>query len=174
MNRLKTLSSSWTILVYCLVCCTELGCVTTKRAAIEPAADLSKKARSIFDLPIYRVDIRGYRMYEALDELSKAIERASHGRVRFVFQLSSIGGAREAREWLQKYGTTPVWPIPGPLNPYVSVRAENTNLRRIVDSLCQQSGWIYNEAITPVGYVFIVRERPEVSPTPNPKVRATQ
>jgi hypothetical protein len=43
-----------------------------------------------------------------------------------------------------------------------------------VDSLCRQSGWTYDEVITPVGYVFIVRERREVFPKPNPKVRAIQ
>jgi hypothetical protein len=158
MNRLKTLPDFCTILAYCLVCCTHSGCAEERHAIIQPATAFPKSG-AVFDLPIYRVDIRGYRMYEALEELSKAIEGTSRRRFRFVFQLTSVGGPREAREWLQKYGTAPVWPIPDALNPFVYVEAENTNLRRIVDSLCRQSGWTYNEVITPVGYVFIVREK---------------
>jgi len=121
---------------------------------------LNKSAQSIFDLPIYRADIRGYRMYEALDKLSKAVETTSNGHVRFVFQISWL----KPREYMRKYGGLAAWPIPNQLNPFVHFQGANIDLRTVIDSLCRQSGWTYDEVITPVGYVFTVKERPGAGP----------
>jgi hypothetical protein len=145
VNRLKTRPRLWPVLAYCFVCCAELGCVTTKRATIEPAPVLSKTENSILDLPINRVDIHGYRMHEALDKLAKAIETSSKGKYRFVIVTTWI----KAKEYSQKYGSADIagkWPTP---NPYVHFQGINTNLRAVIDSLCQQSGWKYES--TPIG-----------------------
>jgi hypothetical protein len=132
------------------------GGTTTKRAIIDPAPALNKSAQSIFDLSIYRADIRGYRMYEILDKLSEAVEIASKGQLRFVFQISWL----KPQEYMRKYGGLAAWSIPDQLNPFVHFQGANIDLRTIIKSLCRQSGWTYNEVITPVGYVFTVRERP--------------
>lgn len=154
----------------CLLSVPSHGCVTTKRAIIEPAPALNKNARSIFDLPVYRVDIQGYRMYEALDKLAQAVKAQSNGRVRFVFQISWL----KPQEYMRKYGGLAAWPIPDPLNPFVHFQGVNVNLRTIINSLCQQSGWTYDEVITPVGYVFTVRESPRVGRTMKGDGTATQ
>jgi hypothetical protein len=144
------------VFVYCLLWPVSSGGSTTKRAVIDPAPALNKSSQTIFDLSIYRADIRGYRMHEALDKLSEAIERASKGQLRFVFQLSWLN----PQEYMRKYGGLAAWPIPSQLNPFVHFQGANIDLRTIIKSLCRQSGWTYNETITPVGYVFTVRERP--------------
>jgi hypothetical protein len=154
----------------CLLSAPSSGCVTTKRAIIEPAPALNKNTRSIFDLPVYRVDIRGYRMYQALDTLAQAVEARSNGQVRFVFQISWL----KPREYMRKYGGLAAWPIPDPLNPFVHFQGTNVDLRTIINSLCQQSGWAYDEVITPVGYVFTVRESPGVGRDRNRDGTATQ
>jgi hypothetical protein len=132
----------------------------TERAIIDPAPSLNRTGESIFDLSVYRADIRGYRMHEALDKLSEAVDRASKGQLRFVFQISWL----KPREYMQKYGGVAAWPIPDSLNPFVHYQGANIDLRTIIRSLCRQSGWTYSETITPVGYVFTVRERPDGVP----------
>jgi hypothetical protein len=146
MNRLKTRPRLWAILAYSLICCTDFGCVTTQRAIIEPAPNLPKAAHSILDLPINRVDIHGYQMRSALDKLSDSIEATSHGQYRFVVVTTWI----KASEYARKYGVEHVteWPYP---NPFVRFQGVNTNLRTVLDSLCQQSGWKYDPEITPIG-----------------------
>lgn len=149
-----------TTFVCCLFWSLTNGGITTKRAIIHPAPDLNKSAQSIFDLSIYRADIRGYRMHEALDKLSNAVEIASKGKLRFVFQISWL----KPQEYMRKYGGLAAWPIPNQLDPFVYFQGANIDLRTVINSLCQQSGWTYNETITPVGYVFTVRERPRAGP----------
>ena len=169
MSKRRVMLALGAIFGCCLSWCLSSGCVTTKRALIEPAPVLNKSAQSIFDLPIYRADIHGYRMHEALDRLSEAVEATSKGQLRFVFQISWL----KPREYMRKYGGLAAWPIPNPLNPFVHFQGANIDLRTIINSLCRQSGWTYDEVITPVGYVFTVRERRGAGPSTKSESTAT-
>ena len=144
------------MLVWCLLLPITNADTPTKRAVIEAAPALTKSAQSIFDLSIYRADIRGYRMHEALEKISKAVEIASNSKLRFVFQISWW----KPQEYMRKYGGLAAWPIPKPLNPFVQFHGANIDLRTIIKSFCRQSGWTYDESITPVGYIFTIREKP--------------
>ena len=167
---IKSREAFFAAIFACLLSAPSGGCVTMKRAIIEPAPVLNKNARSIFDLPVYRVDIRGYRMYEALGKLAQAIEAHSNGEIRFVFQISWL----KPQQYMRKYGGLAAWPIPDSLNPLIHFQGVNVDLRTIINSLCHQSGWTYDEAITPVGYVFTVRELSGVARKTNRSGKATQ
>jgi hypothetical protein len=148
------------MIVCCLLSAITSGDIEAKRAVIDPAPALSKSGQCIFDLSIYRADIRGYRMVEALDKLSQAVKTASNDQLRFVFQISWL----KPQEYMRKYGGLAAWPLPDQLNPFVHYEGVNIDLRTIIKAFCRQSGWTYDETVTPVGYVFTVREKPRRRP----------
>lgn len=133
-----------------------LGCAATRQAHVDPAPTQLKSAHSILDLPIYQIDIRGYRMQETLRIIDRAIETKSKGKLHFTYSTSWI----HQREYARRYRKFEDWPTP---DPFVSIEAANTTLGRVLDSLCQQAGWSYE--FTPVGLRFLV----DAHPTPGPQ-----
>ena len=65
------------------------GCGTTKDITILSSPVQPPDARDILDLPVSRVEIRGYRMQEALAKISEAVRQRSGGSLHFYYGLAS-------------------------------------------------------------------------------------
>ena len=124
------------------------GCSTTKQAVVLSSPTQTPSAKDIVDLPIEHIEIRGYRMKEALRLIADSIATRSGQRLHFYYGLTS--SASEA-------ASQTAHPLPVDKliirDPVVSIQASTTTLRAVLDSLCAQAGWSYEYG--PKGYVFI-------------------
>jgi hypothetical protein len=109
---------------------------------------LPKSAKSILDLRIEKIDLRGISMDAALLQIADAIETSSHGNLHFSY---SVRFAKvEVDEYVRRRIPEDKWKL---RDPQIHVRTAKTTLRDVVEQLCDQSGWSYKS--TPIGIAFI-------------------
>jgi hypothetical protein len=116
-----------------------LVCILSSCAVIEPqsrvAAEVSaKQSRQLWplDVKFSRVSLQNVRMVDAIMFLSKVIREYPGKIPRF--------------SWSIEVGPPSANPPP-PTNPLVSIEASNATLREILDKLCAQAGWTYEEVL---------------------------
>ena len=131
-----------------LLSATICGCSTTKQAIVLSSPTQSASAKDIVDLPIQHIDIRGYRMQEALRLIAHAIAARSHQTLHFSYGLMSSASVAASH-------TAHPLPVDKLIirDPVVSIEASTTTLGAVLDTLCAQAGWSYFYG--PAGYYFI-------------------
>ena len=109
---------------------------------------LPKSAKSILDLRIQEIDLKGVTMNAALLEIADAIYTSSYGKLHFSF---AAGFAKaEVEEYVRRRIPEDKWKL---RDPQIKIRMTNIPLRDVVQRLCNQSGWSYKS--TPIGIAFI-------------------
>jgi hypothetical protein len=117
-----------------------------KSEAIIVIGELPPSAKSMLDLPIERVDLRGITMEAALRKIQDVIYDSSGGKLVFSY---GAGWAREA-EFGRKGIPVEKWKHRDPL---VELHLVNTTLRDVLNRLCAQSGWSYDVFGDGIGFI---------------------
>ena len=140
---MKILLAAFVGLLGATVC----GCSSTKQAIVLSSSTQSASAKDILDLPIEHIDIKGYRMQEALRLIADAIAARSHQTLHFSYGLMSSASVAASH-------TAHPLPVDKLIirDPVVSIEASTTTLRAVLDTLCAQAGWSY---FYTTGYYFI-------------------
>jgi len=100
---------------------------------------LPATAKTELDLRIRRVDLDGYRMRGAIEDIAQAVDKwfASHQHPYLDLHYRY---SRE-REYVERGVPTEKYEF---RNPRVRLRAVNLTLAEVFSKLCAQSGWSYD------------------------------
>jgi hypothetical protein len=110
-----------------------VGCTSIeRRAAIAEMSPTEVKKLEPLDVRFSYVSIRNVHMTQALLFLSQVISQSSTEIPRFSWSID-VG--------------PPALKPPAYRDPLVNLETSNASLRMVVDKLCAQAGWTYNEVL---------------------------
>jgi hypothetical protein len=108
-------------------------------------------ARDVFNVRFKHIEIRACRIWDVILLLTETIEKSSGGKRHFEVGLESSRTAK----YLDERVPASRWDVSG---PKVSLVGSNMTLEAIINALCLQAGWSYDDH-TPVGIMFTDSKR---------------
>jgi hypothetical protein len=129
----------------------------TPTLAIDPG---SLRERDIFNVRFKQINVQGCKIWDVIILLVEAIEKSSGGKRHFAVGLESS----RTQRYLDERVPASRWNLDG---PKISLVGSNMTLEAIINALCLQAGWSYDDH-TPVGTMFTDSKRfpkPKRSPT---------
>ena len=111
----------------------------------------SLRERDIFNIRFKQIDIRGCKIWDVIVLLAEGIEKSSDGKRHFEVGLESSRTAR----YLDERVPPSRWDLGGPNTNLVG---SNMTLEAIINTLCLQAGWSYDDH-TRVGTMFTNSKR---------------
>ena len=118
------------------------SCVTTAPQTSEiivSGNNPSCRMNSVLDIKFVQVTLRRMRIVRALSLLTKAIANAPGKRPYFNWEIEPVPASTKG--------------ITQKENRLVKINQTNTTLRQVLDDLCAQTGWRYEECA--IGILFI-------------------